>query len=506
MQNKKVFTPEYFGAVADGVTDDGTAINAAIEEAIKCCGTVQFSKDKVYFVKDPISDSRSIRGAFDIRNAKGITIKGENTTIRIGKILEYFYILSCSDITIDGFNFEMYPHAAFRGRLVSVCHEKVAAVIKTDYEILTDDDSYNYCDFENGASRYAFAIPDDSFRKHMFLRRIEKKGNKNEYTVWFDTSYDTRSALRRVEQMHCDIIMPTPKVGHQGEGFLINASSNVRIENCNIKECSQFVGNIRGNTGEIYFENVKMCAEEDQIIPMVAWRDGYHCKDNRCAIHWKNCEIGRLYDDAFNISCTGLLVVGQPEPDVLSIKNFECNGCYYPVKAGDVLSVNDVCRGIPYAERIKVKEVIKQHGAELLVRLESAIPELDLKHTRATFDDFCAPYSTIENCRVMGTVRIRCPATIKNTRFEKLLNLWVENQSYEGPIPHDILFQDCSFSSVYPVAERYLNNPVSFRTTMLWPGVAQYKLKNIRLVNCEYDPDYIYVEEGNDVKFLDSLK
>ena len=506
MVDKKTFTPEAFGAVADGITNDSNAVNAAIQEAAKCGGTVQFAKDKEYFFDEPEGEG-PVKAALTLINAKGVTLKGDNTVIKLGKSFRYFSVYCCNDIKIDGFIFERNPHVAFRGRLVSVCEATVSAVIKTDYEIPFEGDVFHYCDYENSVHPSSFAMPDDQWRNHLFLRSIQRNKNKNEYTVWFDNARLTRDGLRRVNYSHCDIIMPTPNFSHNCEGFFIGFSSNIFISNCNIKEASQFIGAIKANVGELFFENVKMCTEKDQTTPMVAWRDGYHCKDNRGAIHWKNCEIGRLYDDAFNISVTCLLIDEQPTANVLSLKCLENNGCYYNIKVGDELSVYDTFRGIPYCEAASVVEVIKQHGSELLVRLNVELPPVDKKHTRVMFDSLSAPGSTIEDCYVEGTVRMRGPITVKNTRFEKLLMMWTENETHiEGPVPHDMLFENCSFIGVYPVHNRYMDNYFSFRTVMEWPGIAQYKLKNIRLVNCEYDSKYLYIEEGNDVKILNADK
>ena len=502
MLNENIFTPEAFGAMADGNTDDSIAVNTAILKAIECGGTVQFAKNKEYFIERPRSDC-PVKAALTISNAKGVTLKGDNTVIKLGKSFEYFSVYGCRNVTIDGFIFEMCPHSAFRGRLVSVCQETVSAVIRTDYDIPFDGNEYYYWNYASGEDRYCFAMPDDQWRNHLYLKKIVRNAKENEYTVWFDTSHFTRSALRRVCYANCDIIMPTPNIGHKGVGFFIGFSDSVIIRNCNIKEAPHFVGAIKGNKGEIFFNNVKMCVEKDQTIPWVGWRDGYHCKDNRGAIHWKNCEIGRLYDDAFNISVTCLVIDGQPQADVLSLKSLENAGCYYGIKAGDELSVYDTFCGTAYCEAAKVVEVIKQEGPELLVRIDAELPEVDRKHTRVMFDSLSSPGSTIEDCYVEGTVRMRGPITVKNTRFEKLLMMWTENETHiEGPVPHDMLFENCSFKGVYPVEGRYLDNYFSFRTVMAWPGIAQYKLKNIRLVNCDYDPKYLYIEEGNDVKII----
>ena len=499
MENN-IFTPEAFGAAADGIHNDIDAITAAINAAAECSGTVKFAKNKVYYVKDGVPNPGG-RAVMYLNQADGVSIIGENSVIRTGEVLAYFNLLGCKNINLSGFVFETQPHCSFRGRLISVNNEKVSAIIKTDTELGFAGDVYKYYDYENtNAGPYSFAMPDCQWRNHLFLRRIDRIAEKT-YEVWFTTDFATRNALRYVDENRCDIIMPTPGLSHDGCAILIHSSENIHIENCNIKEAPQFVCAVKGNHGDIYFDNVKMSYENDQEIPMVGWRDGYHCKDNRGAIHWKNCDIGRLYDDAFNISCTCLYVDAQPDENTISLKNFENNGAYYPIKEGDYLSVYDTFEGKTISEFNRVKRVVKQYGAELLIELENPLPKVDFAHTRVMFDSLSAPGSTVENCRVYGTVRMRGPITVRNTDFD-LLMMWFENEAHiEGPVPRDMLFENCRFKGTYPVEDRYLDNYLSFRTIKAWPGVPEYKLKNIKFSNCCFDSRFTYVEEDNDVLF-----
>ena len=504
MENN-IFTPEAFGAAADGIHNDNAAIAAAIKAAAECSGTVKFGKNKVYYVKDGVPTPGG-NAVMYLNNADGVSIIGENSVIRTGEVMAYFNFFASRNIVLKGFIFETQPHCAFRGRLVSVNNEKVSAIIKTDTEPEFANDFYKYYDYEKvNAHPYSFAIPDSQWREHLFLRRIDRISPKT-CEVWFATDFATRNALRYVGENRCDIIMPTPRMSHAGCAVLIHGCANVHIEDCNIKEAPQFVCAVKGNQGDIYFDNVKMCCESDQEIPTVGWRDGYHCKDNRGAIHWKNCDIGRLYDDAFNISCTCLYVDAQPDENTLSLKNFENNGVYYSVRKGDALSVYDTFEGKIISEFNRVKRVIKQCGAELLIELENPISEVDFKHTRVMFDSLSAPGSTVENCRVYGTVRMRGPITVRDTDFN-LLMMWFENEDHiEGPVPRDMLFENCRFKGSYPVTDRYLENYLSFRTVKAWPGVPEYKLKNIKLSNCRLDSRFTYVEEDNDVMFENCCK
>lgn len=499
MSNKQIFTPEQFGAVADGIHDDGQAIWDAVLAAGKD-GIVKFAPNATYFVNE-VPDGAVGKAGITLTDTDGLTVEGENTKLIVGRVMPYFNIQSCKNTTLKGFVFEMRPHASFRGRLVSVNREQVSAVITTDEPVANMEDSFDYCDYKAGNGPYSFAMPDDQWRMHLYLRKIEKIEGENTYRVWFALDRPTRDALKTVMDKRCDIIMPTPKVGHSGVAFHVLGSSDVHVEDCNIKEASQFVGAIKGNPGPLYFTRVDESWEDDGDQPMVGWRDGYHCKDNTGPIHWKGCRIGRLYDDAFNVSCTCLTVFDQPSDWEIHLRNLEINGCYYGVHAGDTFSVYDTYSGKIISEGNRIAEVIKQHGADLRVRPEKPIPPVDKESTRVVFESHVAPGSTITDCQVKGTVRLRGPVTVTNTDFD-LMMMWTQNEWHiEGPVPRDMLFENCTFKGTYPVAERYLERYLSFGTEMRWPGVPEYKLKNIRLRNCKLDSRYTHVEEGNDVRF-----
>lgn len=496
------FYPEDYGAKGDGVNDDSQAIAKAISAAAETNGTVTFSSDTVYYVKQG-TPGLICEAGFTLDNVRGLTLEGKNTTIRLGSVIPYFNIVGSADVTLRGFRFEMTPHVAVRGRLVSVNQEQVCAVVTTDEPIPFEGSVYRYYDYTDSAQKpYSFAMPDDQFRNHLFLRQIDRSGPGNTYTVWFSLDRPTRDALKIVEKKRCDIILPTPGVGHRGVAFhIINGCHDIRIEDCDIREGSQFVGAIKGNNGEITFDKVKMCSEDEGDQPLVGWRDGYHCKDNSGAIHWKDCVIGRLYDDAVNISATYLTVSSQPSEYELCLVCMEYNGAYYHVSVGDVLSVYNTFIGKTISDHNKVVEVICQEGNNLCVRVERPVPPVDAVHGRVIFNNRAAPGSTMDGCTVRGTVRMRGPITVRDTRFQ-LLMMWFENEGYiEGPVPQDVLIENCEFSGTYPVSERYLERYLSFQTLQEWPGCPEYKCRNIRLKNCKMDSQYTYVECGNDVRF-----
>ena len=499
MGNEKIFIPEDFGAKGDGNNDDGIAIDKAINAAIQNGGKVLLKKGAVYYMKE-VGNAEKI--AINLNNAQNVTIEGDDTTVVLGKNTLYFSFMYCENITLKGINFEYATHTAMRGRFVSVSPEKCEIVIKTDYPVpLNGEESFCYCDFKNHISPYAFAMPDDNFRNHIYLREIKKIG-ENTYSVWCENDRQTRDAIRIVANKKCDLILPTPGMSHSGEAFRIMGCKNITVEQCDIRESVQFVGNIRGNSGEIFFKNVKICSEDRGAQPMVGWRDGYHCKDNSAPIHWENCYIGRIYDDAFNISATYFTVEDIIDKHTVAIKCTEYGGAYYTLYNGGTVSIYDTVNGKIISEENPICEIIKQYGADIVIRLKEELCDFDLKNAKLIFENYAAPGSTVDNCIIKGTVRFRGPLTVRDSYFDLLL-MWIENEcDIEGPVPKNMKYINCDFKSVYPVCERYMENYISLATTQIYPGYPEYKLKNILFEDCRLDSQYLYVEPGNDVKFV----
>ena len=75
-----------FGAVGDGVTDDGAAIFAAVTAAAEQHATLKFEENKTYYVKS-VPGSRLT--PFTLNNAHDATIDGCGSTVLISPDMRY---------------------------------------------------------------------------------------------------------------------------------------------------------------------------------------------------------------------------------------------------------------------------------------------------------------------------------------------------------------------------------------------------------------------------------
>ena len=99
----------------------------------------------------------------------------------------------------------------------------------------------------------------------------------------------------------------------------------------------------------------------------------------------------------------------------------------------------------------------------------------------------------VKNSYIEGTVRVRSSGTFSNCKFNVF---WVriENETdIEGPVPKDITFSNCTFTTSYSADATIFH--VGTLTKSGSSGA--YKCKNIVLSGCTFQKGKYYAESGN---------
>lgn len=106
--NKKVTftTPEFFGAVGDGVTDDSTAIQNAIDES----SIIIFQPDKVYVISTPIN----------IHSNKLIGLNGSTIKLVSEHPINMFRIIDSENVTIENGKFESIWEVGYESKEIPI--------------------------------------------------------------------------------------------------------------------------------------------------------------------------------------------------------------------------------------------------------------------------------------------------------------------------------------------------------------------------------------------------
>ena len=480
-QDAVIFDVANYGAIGDGIADDGPSIGNAIQQAILSNqkAAVIFKKDTTYYI--------SSQTAFVMDHAQNLILAGDNTTIKVAPPNSYINLTNSKFITINGFNFDYSIKPFVKTSIISKDMQTGEVVVQSPVDL---NFSGNTWDAPQNVAY--FAIPVLQGRNICYIKKYEKLAGDHLYKITFDTGAGY-AGIQGAEYLNT----PVPNVAHTSETAIhIWGSSDLLMENCNIWSAPDFVTNIGFNSGDLEFKNVNIVPEPGYDCEMSAWRDGFHCVDNRGRMIFENCNLKGMQDDVFNI-CVSLLYVRtfiSPNEFVMSCLGYD--GQYAPLSVGDEITAFNKVTG--RAITTYITQVVSQSGAFHHIVVSDPVPDLD-ENTRLAVNSLAAPNSLIQNCTVEGTVRFKGKITVENTSF-KLLAMWLENQlDDEGPIPKDMLFNKCVFTRGMPGTSTL----ISVKTIKQGGGDPEYKCKNIVFENCKIDRSAVKIDPGNEVIFND---
>ncbi len=516
-ENAVVLKVAEYGALGDGVTDDSDAIDTVFDMA-KMKGQndtpviIEFEKDKSYYFKD-MHGGKII---FDLVRRKNLTLRGDNTTIimdKSGKLNQYFNSDFSENIVLEGFNFK-YSQPWYTLSNVDAFHPGTPDagansnnhVNETDppYIDITTERSLGITETYTPTNRTEFGLPytEGKSRSHMYIDRIEVlDAAAQKYRVYFQDWDDIRTKMNFLEEYKLQFLLGIPywDRGELSDGsgsIIVTNTTNFEMRDVNVWAATSFVFHMRNNYGQFNIKNCNVTTEPGSDGVWASQVDIFHLKENRCKFVIEDCLLEKANDDVFNLSTTYLYV-----NDIMSETEFnmycqEFGGIYYmPLEAGDIVTLMNEKTGV-FVGRTRIKEVVEQSGEINRVIVEDPLP-LNGFGVAVYVDTLGQPGSVIRNCTINGTYRFRTPITIENCKFETLY-AWIDNiPSVEGPIPRDITFRNCAFTSLKaPDSKVSYMDPVYMMqigtTCNIGSGVQpHYYGENILFEDCDIDTDLI---------------
>ena len=440
-------------------------------------------------------------------------IKGNNTTILIDAPMYYLAMNNCKNIAIQGLNFNYntkpYAYSTEIGETTKTRGSATAVV--------TLDRSLNIEGTYTAPSAEFFAlVAREDGRYHMSISSIEViDADAYKYKITFNNTFG--NITDRVDMLsQYGIIVPMPDVGHTvAHGFEILNNTDVLFENCNVWSTCKFSFLIKQNEGKVIFNNLNLTPDPNETqgnTGIVGWRDGFHCKENRAQLIWKDCTLEDVYDDMFNISCS-MLTVKSVKSGKINLSWPETNGAYNMIKEGDTVSFYDTETGINIGTT-----TVKTVSGDTIT-LEEDLEGID-KGVYVAVNSLAAPNSQIINCKIKGTLRFRTPMYIVDSDIH-CTRMWLAFEStgagfLEGPIAENILFSNCNFTfdnDEEQCIEIFSSGGTAIAKSVEDGTLSQddiYHINNIVFRNCEIDTDRILYDDVeaycDDVVIIDNTE
>lgn len=452
-----IFHVSEFGAVGDGVTDDMSAIHAAVYAAQEAGGgIVEFDGQATYRVIG--HEGFSVESVISLVDVKNIAVRGNGAKLLLHPPDRFANLDNVENVLLDGFIIDYLPLPYYQGSITGIDLEDLTIDIKVP-------DRYPAPEVGRNNYRTPFFgrsfIPDTAGARsgqgdNIYIDKVERLESDRHLRLYIRGNAegsDTPDAqmisrVRRAkDEGATEFVVPHVKYGHRGGVTRISRSARVQLSNLRFSCVPYFWMNIRHNTGPITLSNVdlKMLHPETELL--ASWRDGLHIKNSRWGILIEDADLdgAAMYDDTFAIYSRAQEVVGFSK-NTATIQPYLEGKEDFLWHKGDWASFWTIGQG----ELLGMARVVSVFGDtgrnSFDVTFEKLPPGLE-KGSVVLHEESLNRGTLIRDSRTtkVGTenssTRFRCvDVRFERNHFEDI-NLWFHpaTGSYSGPRPRDIV-------------------------------------------------------------------
>ena len=290
-----------YGAVGDGITDDGPAIRQAVEAGVKAGpgAKVLFENKRYRLARTETNYHITLEGV------TGLTIEGNGAELINNPWNSIFMLDQCEDVTIRGFVIDCDPLPFTQGTITEVDVDQGMFLLEIHDGYDNPVEVYHRIGKTNPDWGWGVCIdPVERSRKldaimHFYIEAVTRANDDNLLYVQLRDDY-----LKNAHELKVgDRFVITMKYGGHGASFNVTQSADCRLEDNTIYTAKYGMTHaLTDNHGRIHVKGVKITFRPDSDRLISTPKDGFHCKHNAVGPIIEDGLYKGMLDDAINIS------------------------------------------------------------------------------------------------------------------------------------------------------------------------------------------------------------
>ena len=461
--NKPLLNVKDYGAVGDGITDDGPAIDAAFTEATNFGGNaiVAFEK-KTYYIGEKEAEWHY----FNFYNLDGLVIEGNGAELVFNRTNQPFDFNHCSNITVRNLFVDFNEPTFFQGKVIAknLQENSFDAIKQKGYPGPPLGTNVS------GGGGFFGQVwePVEYFRKKSISQDFFRcasitKLNDSTYRFLMDSPHYVQIPLIELNDRityglsttHIDATVKAKKEGKSGGAVYISKCSDILFEDFTLYGAFAMGFMINNSNGPTTLRrvNIKRRPGTDRLLALPS--DGIHTDNNRGAIIIENCYLESCADDMLSLHSKEEKIIKKNNETTFEIKSTDSEGVCNVIKVNDELMFIDRTSSAVLGNAFVASVVTDSLRCVHLITLNKNVPNIDIGITAFNLSS-ATPNTIIRNNTINITRRFAMllrliGATIDNniiTGYGGSMGIELLDQTNTGPFSKNYTITNNTFSNL----------------------------------------------------------